>query len=76
MQTDEYREKICAHHLDGFHWCKEHRFDVENGITLCNDCHRDFHFYYGSKHNTEHQFKLYQFGVTSFKKLRELVGAN
>ena len=45
-----------AHHLDGYNWCKEKRFDVENGITLCTDCHRDFHKNYGYGNNTKNQF--------------------
>lgn len=45
-----------AHHLDGWHWCKEKRFDVENGATLCVSCHRAFHAEYGIKDNTKQQF--------------------
>lgn len=45
-----------AHHLDGYGWCEERRTDVSNGVTLCNDCHTDFHVKYGYGNNTEKQF--------------------
>jgi hypothetical protein len=45
-----------AHHKDGFNWCKERRYDVSNGATLCEDCHRNFHRKYGYGDNTEQQF--------------------
>ncbi len=48
---------IIAHHLDGFHWNKELRFDVNNGITLCKKCHDSFHKKYGYKRNTKEQFQ-------------------
>jgi 5-methylcytosine-specific restriction endonuclease McrA len=48
-----------AHHLDGYNWCKEKRFEVSNGITLCRKCHRDFHLIYGMKDNTREQFAKY-----------------
>ena len=45
-----------AHHLDGYHWCEEKRFNPENGITLCKVCHEAFHKIYGRKNNTRLQF--------------------
>lgn len=45
-----------AHHMDGWHWCEERRFDVSNGATLCVSCHKEFHLEYGNKNNTEEQF--------------------
>jgi hypothetical protein len=45
-----------AHHLDGYNWCIEKRTDVENGATLCIDCHKDFHSLYGYGNNTREQF--------------------
>ena len=47
---------INAHHLDGYHWCIEKRTSVENGVTLCLKCHKDFHIIYGHKNNSKEQF--------------------
>lgn len=46
-----------AHHLDGYDWCKDKRTDMNNGITLCEDCHKDFHGQYGYGNNTKEQFE-------------------
>ena len=47
---------INAHHLNSFHWDKEHRTDINNGITLCTSCHKLFHKEYGSRNNTKEQY--------------------
>lgn len=51
--------KLVAHHLDGWHWCKDRRLDVDNGVTLCTDCHKDFHNIYGYETNTIEEFLEY-----------------
>jgi len=48
--------QLNAHHLDGYHWCKEKRFWKSNGVTLCNKCHKYFHKVFGKKNNTKEQF--------------------
>lgn len=48
---------IEAHHLDGYNWCKEKRTDDTNGITLCKNCHQNFHNIYGRGNNTKEQFE-------------------
>ena len=48
-----------AHHLDGYDWCKEKRLDVQNGVTLCEMCHKKFHEIYGYGGNTKEQFKQF-----------------
>ena len=32
-----------AHHMNKASYFKDQRFDVNNGICLCHDCHRIFH---------------------------------
>lgn len=48
---------LVSHHLNGYHWDKEHRTDMNNGITLCDKCHTEFHRIYGNKNNTREQFE-------------------
>lgn len=45
-----------AHHKNGYSWCKEQRYDVNNGAALCYSCHCDFHEKYGREMNTEEQY--------------------
>jgi hypothetical protein len=61
---DGYKCQICginsnnlkAHHLDGFSAAPEKRFDVSNGVTLCDPHHIQFHREYGFGGNTKNQF--------------------
>lgn len=48
-----------AHHLNGYHWFVDGRFDEGNGVTLCEVCHKDFHRTYGTRNNTKEQFDQY-----------------
>lgn len=64
FERDGYRCILCdkkqninAHHLNGYHWDKENRFNVDNGVTLNIDIHRLFHILYGNKNNTKEQFE-------------------
>lgn len=64
FERDNHTCKLCkirggvlnAHHLDGWHWCVERRYDLENGVTLCEICHRTFHKIYGNRDNTAEEF--------------------
>lgn len=65
MSRDNYTCQCCGqqhkdiqvHHLDSWDWCIERRFDETNGITLCDNCHKNFHHIYGYGNNTKHQFE-------------------
>lgn len=48
---------LVAHHLNGYDTFKEQRTDVNNGVTLCNVCHKEFHSLYGYGNNTKEQYK-------------------
>ena len=50
-------QDVEVHHLDGYSWCRERRTDVTNGITLCKNCHGNFHSIYGKGQNTKEQFE-------------------
>ena len=47
---------LVSHHLDGYHWNKEGRIDINNGVCLCEKCHKEFHHIYGNKNNTKEQY--------------------
>lgn len=49
--------KLCAHHIKNWKDYPEYRYDVDNGITLCESCHNKFHSDYGKKNNNEEQLE-------------------
>ena len=53
------RRMLHAHHL--FNWSEypQFRYRLYNGITLCENCHEDFHKLYGKKNNTVVQIRDY-----------------
>ena len=57
-----------AHHKDGWNWCIEKRLDVDNGVTLCSDCHKEFHSIYGKGNNTSQQFEEFYLDKLSVKR--------
>lgn len=64
-EKDDYACVVCgdsssgnlvSHHLDAWLSFPEKRFDLDNGVCLCRDCHYDFHGRYGNGDNTREQF--------------------
>lgn len=47
--------KLRGHHIESFHNNPELRTNLENGVTLCKNCHDNFHHIFG-KINTRKQF--------------------
>lgn len=41
---------MVAHHLQDFHAHKELATDINNGVCLCEHCHKEFHSYMGGYH--------------------------
>lgn len=48
--------RLEAHHIFNWNNYPEMRYDIDNGITLCQKCHNEFHSLFGKKDNTKEQF--------------------
>lgn len=49
--------KLIAHHIESFGDNPELRVEIENGATLCKNCHDNFHCTYGRGKNNRKQFE-------------------
>ena len=49
--------KINAHHIRNWRDRPELRYDINNGITLCEKCHIKFHSTYGKRNNNQYQLE-------------------
>jgi len=46
-----------AHHIEGYADNRGLRTELSNGITLCEDCHNNFHSIYRRKHASKKEFE-------------------
>ena len=51
-----------AHHIEGYANNPELRTELSNGITLCKDCHGDYHHLHGYKNATREMFEKWMIG--------------
>ncbi len=51
--------ELNPHHILNFSDNEDKRFDINNGITLCRECHYSFHREYGYIKNNTNQMKFY-----------------
>lgn len=67
FQRDLYTCKKCgivgsdlnAHHIKSWDSFVDGRFELNNGVTLCTECHRNFHSQYGYGNNDDIQFNKF-----------------
>lgn len=57
--NDSTGRNLNAHHVYSWNTHKTLRYVVNNGITLCEDCHKGFHHKYGYGNNTRRQLSEY-----------------
>lgn len=63
FERDDYTCQVClkigvhlaSHHILNFAEHEALKYDVDNGITLCKDCHVNFHKHYGFRNNNKFQ---------------------
>lgn len=51
--------ELHAHHIANWKDNVDCRYDVNNGVTLCDKCHYKFHSIYGKRNNTREQFETF-----------------
>jgi hypothetical protein len=57
VKCDVRGGSLHAHHKNAFNSFPDQRFDVDNGVCLCQECHDDFHTNYGKGDNTKEQYE-------------------
>ena len=76
-QRDNYICQLCrksgvslnSHHINSWDVFISQRYDVNNGITLCEKCHNLFHDCYGRGKNTAYQFEEFKRFLKTLQRL-------
>lgn len=68
FERDDWKCKVCnddkggnltAHHLNSYDEFENERYLIDNGVTLCDKCHKSFHSKFGYGKNTREQFESF-----------------
>ena len=51
--------KLCVHHIKNWKDYPSERYNVDNGITLCENCHNSFHSEFSKKNNNIEQLNKF-----------------
>jgi 5-methylcytosine-specific restriction endonuclease McrA len=57
QKTSQKGGRLVAHHINNFADFPELRTSIQNGITLSEKVHKEFHKKYGVKNNTKEQLE-------------------
>lgn len=63
-----HSKQICAHHIKPWASSIEDRFNVHNGITLCDGCHNAFHAQFKNQETPENLCEFFGFNLDKIKE--------
>lgn len=75
FKRDNYQCQVCgdkkghnlnAHHIKNYYLHQNLRLNLDNGITLCENCHITFHSLYGKKNNDAKQIEEFKANYNNF----------
>jgi len=64
--TNKIGGKLEVHHIFNYSDYPKKRYEIENGVTLLKDVHRQFHKIYGFRNNTKEQLSKFLGGKYAF----------
>lgn len=66
---DDRGGNLVSHHINSYNKFPELRLLISNGITLCENCHKNFHNLFGHGNNTEDQWGSFLYYYHANKEL-------
>lgn len=64
-----YGVPLHSHHLNSWDIFIHQRYDINNGMTLCQQCHLFFHSCYSKGSNSKFQFEEFKTSISTLKKI-------